>query len=260
MKSKMRKKWLERLCWIGLFLCLWEGSVKLFRVSPMLFPPVEKVFSVLMEGLLRGELLWQTLYSVWIIAVSLVISAVLALGLALAAGRHPLAASLIDTVTALAHPLPGLALLPLIIMWFGTGTGAVLAIVIHSALWPILVNLLSGFASMPSVYEEAGKNLGMSGVRITLEIRMKASLSYLISGLKIGWARGWRAFISAEMVFGAVGAHGGIGWYILTQRTFMNTAGLFAGIILVIFVGILVEDVVFAVWERRTLEKWGMKQ
>lgn len=260
MKRKMRKKWLERLCWIGLFLCLWEGSVKLFHVSPMLFPPVETVFLVLVEGLLWGELLWQTLYSVWMIAASLVISAVLALGLALAAGRHPLAASLIDTVTALAHPLPGLALLPLIIMWFGTGTGAVLAIVIHSALWPILVNLLSGFGSMPSVYEEAGKNLGMSGVRITLEIRMKASLSYLISGLKIGWARGWRAFISAEMVFGAVGAHGGIGWYILTQRTFMNTAGLFAGIILVIFVGILVEDVVFAVWERRTLEKWGMKQ
>lgn len=260
MKGLFGKKWMQRLCWIGLFLCLWEGSVKLLRVSPMLFPPVEKVFLVLAEGLLRGELLWQTLYSVWMIAASLVISAVLALVLALASGRHPLAASLIDTVTALAHPLPGLALLPLIIMWFGTGTGAVLAIVIHSALWPILVNLLSGFGSMPSIYEEAGKNLGMSGVRITLEIRIKASLSYLISGLKIGWARGWRAFISAEMVFGAVGEHGGIGWYILTQRTFMNTAGLFAGIILVIFVGILVEDVVFAVWERRTLEKWGMKQ
>lgn len=100
----------------------------------------------------------------------------------------------------------------------------------------------------------------MSPWQITLEIRLKASLAYLISGLKIGWARGWRAFISAEMVFGAVGKHGGIGWYILTQRTFMNTAGLFAGMILVIVIGIVVEDVVFAGLERRTLEKWGMKK
>ena len=84
-------------------------------------------------------------------------------------------------------------------------------------------------------------------------------MAYLISGLKIGWARGWRAFISAEMVFGAVGEKGGIGWYILTQRTFMNTAGLFAGIILVIIVGMLVEDVLFGAIEKHTLEKWGMK-
>ncbi len=256
----MQKKWLHRLGWIGLFLIVWEAGVKITDVSPMLFPPVETVFAVLFQGLFQGELLWQTLYSVWIIVLSLVISAVLAVVLALASGRHPAAASLIDTVTALAHPLPGLALLPLIIMWFGTGTGAVTAIVVHSALWPVLVNLLSGFQSMPPVYEEVGRNLSMPGWRITLEIRLRASLAYLISGLKIGWARGWRAFISAEMVFGAVGEHGGIGWYILTQRTFMNTAGLFAGIILVIAVGILVEDVVFGAVERRTLERWGMKQ
>ncbi len=256
----MQKKWVQRLGWIGLLLSLWEGSVKFIGVSPMLFPSVEEVARTLIQGLVQGDLLRQTLYSVWIILISLVVSALLAVVLALLSGKHPAAASLIDTVTALAHPLPGLALLPLIIMWFGTGTGAVTAIVVHSALWPVLVNLLSGFQSMPTVFEEVGRNLSMPGWQITLEIRLKASLAYLISGLKIGWARGWRAFISAEMVFCAVGEHGGIGWYILTQRTFMNTAGLFAGIILVIAVGVLVEDVVFAAVERRTLERWGMKK
>ena len=130
---------------------------------------------------------------------------------------------------------------------------------VHSALWPVLVNLLSGFRSMPSIYEDIGRSLSRSTAAITLEIRLRASMAYLISGLKIGWARGWRAFISAEMVFGAVGEKGGIGWYILTQRTFMNTAGLFAGIILVIIVGMLVEDVLFGAIEKHTLEKWGMK-
>ena len=235
----MRMKWMERLGWILLFLVLWEGSVKLLHVSSLLFPSVEEVVMTIYDGVVHGDLIWQSLYSVGMIGVSLAISGGLAV--------------------ALAHPLPGLALLPLIIMWFGTGSGAVAAIVVHSALWPVLVNLISGFKSMPAIYEDIGKSLSMSPAAITLEIRLRASLAYLVSGLKIGWARGWRAFISAEMVFGAVGAKGGIGWYILTQRTFMNTAGLFAGIILVILIGMLVEDVLFASIEKHTLEKWGMK-
>lgn len=255
----MRKRWKERLCWIFLFLILWEGSVKLFQVSPLLFPPVEEVVRTGYLGLVKGDLLWQSLYSIGMIGVSLVISGILAVVLALLSTWSRRLESLIDTVTALAHPLPGLALLPLIIMWFGTGSGAVMAIVIHSALWPISVNLISGFKSMPSIYEDIGKSLSMNSLEITLEIRLRASMAALISGLKIGWARGWRAFISAEMVFGAVGNKGGIGWYILTQRTFMNTAGLFAGIILVIGIGLLVEDVLFASVEKHTLEKWGMK-
>ena len=255
----MRKKWKERLCWICLFLILWEGSVKLFQVSPLLFPPVEEVVRTGYLGLVKGDLLWQSLYSIGMIGASLVISGILAVVLALLSTWSKRMESLIDTVTALAHPLPGLALLPLIIMWFGTGSGAVMAIVIHSALWPISVNLISGFKSMPSIYEDIGKSLSMNSLEITLEIRLRASMAALISGLKIGWARGWRAFISAEMVFGAVGDKGGIGWYILTQRTFMNTAGLFAGIILVIGIGLLVEDVLFASVEKHTLEKWGMK-
>lgn len=255
----MRKKWKERLCWIFLFLVLWEAGVKLFDVSPLLFPPVEEVARTCYMGLVHGDLMWQSLYSIWMIGVSLAISGVLAVSLALLSTWSKGLASLIDTLTALAHPLPGLALLPLIIMWFGTGSGAVMAIVVHSALWPISVNLITGFRAMPQIYEDIGKSLSMTGVEITLEIRLRASLASLISGLKIGWARGWRAFISAEMVFGAVGDKGGIGWYILTQRTFMNTAGLFAGIILVIGIGLLVEDVVFASIEKHTLEKWGMK-
>lgn len=255
----MHKKWLERLAWIGLLLVLWEAGVKLIHVSPLLFPPVEDVVKTLYEGIRKGNLIWQSLYSLWMIGLALAISTALAVFLALCSTRSRVFDSLVDTLTALAHPLPGLALLPLIIMWFGTGSGAVLAIVVHSALWPVLVNLLSGFRSMPSIYEDIGRCLSMTPTAITLEIRMKASLGYLISGLKIGWARGWRAFISAEMVFGAVGAKGGIGWYILTQRTFMNTAGLFAGIILVIAVGMLVEDVLFAALEKHTLVKWGMK-
>lgn len=249
-KSLLQKRGIQRTLWILFFLALWETTVKVTKVSPLLFPSVEKVFLTLYEDMVYGNLLWQTLSSIGLLAAAIVISLLAALALAWLSRYGSVWESFVDTLTVIAHPLPGLALLPLIIMWFGTGTGAVLAIVVHSALWPILLNIITGFSEVPSVYMDAGKNLSMPRWRIILEIMLPASAGYIISGAKIGWARGWRAFISAEMVFGSIGGKGGIGWYIFNQRTFMDTAGLFAGIVVVIVIGVLVENVLFSGLER----------
>lgn len=250
-------KGLGRIFWCALLLFVWEVWVKLAHVSPMLFPSVEQVMRALWEDLAYGNLFWQTLASLRIICSGLLIALLLSLAAGLLCVRSKIAASFLDTLTALAHPLPGLALLPLIIMWFGAGTKAVLAVIVHSALWPMLLNLMAGFSSVPEIYLDIGKNLSMGPAAITWEIRLRASMGYLLSGLKIGWARAWRALISAEMVFGSVGGSGGIGWYLLNQRTFMDTAGLFAGILLVVLIGILVEDGCFSLLEKRTLRRWG---
>lgn len=257
-KNRRLSKPLIRLGWIILLLFLWEFSVKVFKISPLLFPPVESVLQTLWTSFIRGDLGFQALYSFGFILVGLTISAVLAILLIWIAFRWPVAGSFIDTVTAIAHPLPGLALLPLLIIWFSAGSGSVLAIVVHSALWPILLNLFSGFNAVPQIYIDAARNLSMRKSDIILSVMFKSALGYFISGLKIGWARAWRALISAEMVFGAIGAKGGIGWYILKQRTFMNTAGLFAGIIIVVVLGILVEDLFFNWLEKVTIRRWGM--
>jgi len=138
-----------RIFWCLCFLLIWELWVKLFHVSPMLFPSVEQVFCTLWEDLVHGSLLGQTLSSLWLIALGLGIALVLSLGFSLLSLASPVFMSLTDTLTSMAHPLPGLALLPLIIMWFGTGTNAILAIIVHSALWPMLLNLLTGFSAVP---------------------------------------------------------------------------------------------------------------
>lgn len=248
----------QRVLWVLLLLAAWEAGVKLLHVSPLVFPPVEQVIQTLVDSLLRGDLLYQTAYSLGIILLGILIAGILAVLLALAASRSRAAASFIDTLTAIMHPLPGLALLPLIILWFGTGSGAVLVILVHSALWPILLNLQAGLAAAPQVYLDCARNFGMRKTAILFEVLLKSAAGYLLSGLKIAFARAWRALISAEMVFGAVGAKGGIGWYILKQRTFMNTSGLFAGILVVIILGIAIEDGLFAAVEKRTVRRWGM--
>jgi len=60
------------------------------------------------------------------------------------------------------------------------------------------------------------------------------------------------------MIFGATGGKGGIGWYIFNKRVFMDTPGLFAGLIVIIIIGILVEDLAFGKLEETTIKKWGI--
>lgn len=243
-----------------MLLLLWELGVKLFHVSPLLIPSVELVFQTLWESLIHGSLLYQALFSVGIIVLGLFISTCLAVLFAFISYLSPIADSFLETLTTLLHPLPGLAILPVIILWFGVGTGSIIVILVHASLWPILLNLKAGFESVPQIYIDAARNLSMNRLSIMIEVMMRSSASEFLSGIRIGWARAWRALISAEMVFGAVGSQGGIGWYILKQRTFMNTAGLFAGVFVIIIIGLVVEDGLFSWIEKHTIIKWGMKK
>jgi len=255
--SKKNKEKLIILFWIIVLLTIWQLAATVGGISRLLLPGIGDVASTLIDALLNGDLLYQIYYSMKVILIGLLIAIFLATILALASQRYMMISGLSKVLSTIGHPLPALALLPLIIIWFGTGDSSIIAIILHSALWPILINLNSGFQAVPQIFLDAGKNLELSPFEIAFEIKLKASLPYLISGVKIAFARSWRALIGAEMVFGAIGLKGGIGWYIFKQRTFMNTSGLFAGIIVVIIIGFLIERFLFDFIEKRTLLKWG---
>ncbi|MEG0092189.1 MAG: ABC transporter permease, partial [Oscillospiraceae bacterium] len=118
MKTTVNKfpKIVTRLFWITIFILVWQGYVKFFNVSPMLFPPVEEIAKELWQGFVTGDLLVQTLYSMWIIVLGLAVAAVAAFLLALLSGINGVTNSFVDTLMTIMHPLPGLALLPLVIM------------------------------------------------------------------------------------------------------------------------------------------------
>jgi len=252
------KRWVSRLIFFVLLLLVWEVTVKLTGISPLLLPPVERVALAFWNGFTKGTLFLQTLFSLGIIILGFCVSLLLALLLGIAARLSPFVDRMVDAMTVMAHPLPGMAILPLIVIWFGTGTPAVTMVIVHACLWPILLSLQSGMKNAPALYTDLGRSFSMSKTSIILEILLPASIAPLLSGFRIGWARAWRALISAEMIFGAIGATGGLGWYIFKERTMMNTAGLFAGIVLVAAIGMLVEGLVFERLEGKTLRKWSV--
>ncbi len=249
---------INKLGWILILIIVWEVVTLSGIVSPLIFPSLGMVIKALISSIVAGELLQQTMFSIIIILEGLLIGAMLAFILAIVSRTSETLNSLVETLITLAHPLPGIALLPIIILWLGTGRSAILFVIVHSVLWPLLLNLISGFKTTPKVYSDVGRNIGLKGLMLFKDIYIPSSLPYLLSGLKIAWARSWRALISAEMVFGAVGGKGGLGWYIFKQRVFMDTAGMFAALLLIMLIGILVEEVFFNKVETITIKRWGM--
>lgn len=149
-------------------------------------------------------------------------------------------------------------MLPLALLWFGLGQGSLVFVLVHSVLWPLALNTLTGFQAVPETLRMAGRNYGLTGLRYVALILMPAAMPSILAGLKIGWAFAWRMLIAAELVFGASAGSGGLGWYIFQNRNELNTDRVFAGLIVVVLIGLLVETVVFRAVEVRTVARWGM--
>lgn len=246
---------------VGLVLIgLWQ-VIYLSGVYPAVsFPSVTQVVRSLVIELGEGVLGWQLLNTLRTILSGLLIGLLLAVLLVLLWRRKGFLADLVQTLVSVAHPLPGVALLPLLILWFGVGERVIIVMIVHSVVWPLAINLKAGMDAMPDIYNQIAHVFSLSWKTRMLEIALPSSLPYLLSGLKTAWARAWRAMIAGEMIFGVIGEHGGLGTYLFQKRVFMDTPALLAGLLVITVMGILVEDIFFVWVEKRTIRKWGMSR
>lgn len=258
MSRLLNNKIAKRALYVLIFLALWQTLFSA-RIAPeILFPSPAQVISALFGELADGSMAVKTGYTFYLIfsglIVSFAITAVLAVLSACSAAVKDFARFLISVL----DPLPGIALLPIAILWFGIGKASIIFIMVHSIVWPSLLSVMSGFDSIPKIYREVGENIGLSKFRIVKDIYVPAAFPSILMGVKNGWARAWRALIAAEMVFSAAGASGGLGWDIYIKRSYYDMPGMFATLIILMFIGILVEDTFFYQMEKRTVRKWGM--
>lgn len=240
-------------------LVAWESGRHLAAVPPVLMPPVMAVVRTLVLGLIDGSLTAQLLRSLAVIVAGTGTAMLTALVAVPLASVHRWARDGLAVVSGLLHPLPGIAVLPVVVLWVGVGTPAVFVVIVHSIFWPLVTNLLAGYRALPRTWQEMAANYRVGPLRYLLFIALPGLMPYLLAGLRIAWARSWRALISAELVFGALAGGGGVGWYLASRRAFMDSEGLFAGILLVMIVGSAVESLLFRMLERRTVERWGMQ-
>lgn len=255
--------WLRKSLILAVLAGLWEGIAR-WQDNELLLPTFLQTARALGEGLASGELLVKLRISLAVLLQGYAVGVLAALALTTLAVSTRLGRDLLSTLTSMFNPLPAIALLPLALLWFGLGQGSLVFVLVHSVLWPLALNTYAGFQSVPETLRMAGRNYGLHqqwlGLRYVLQILLPAALPAILSGLKIGWAFAWRTLIAAELVFGASSGKGGLGWYIFQNRNELYTDKVFAGLAMVILIGLLVEGLGFQTLERLTVRRWGMQR
>ena len=193
---------------------------------------------------------WFSLYIIgWGLGLAVVTAALVVTGAMLS----PLLSDWVQALMAVLHPLPGIAVLPVIILWLGTGSRSIVAVIWFSSVWPLIANLHTGLRSVPTTQIEVGRNLGLKGIPLVRSILLPG-LSYILTGLRVvGPARG-RLRLPRRW-FWASGGEGGLGWFIY-KNAFHGIPSVFGGMIIIILIGLLVERLCFEEIELRTVRRW----
>jgi NitT/TauT family transport system permease protein len=254
-----QQDWLRRGLILAVLALAWEIAAR-WQGNDLLLPTFLQTARAFVEGIASGELVEKSRISLLLLLQGYLAGVLAAFLLTALAVSTQVGRDLLGTLTAMFNPLPAIALLPLALLWFGLGRGSLVFVLIHSVLWPLALNTYAGFQGVPETLRMAGRNYGLRGLRYVLQILVPAALPAIVSGLKIGWAFAWRTLIAAELVFGASSGRGGLGWYIFQNRNELLTDRVFAGLAMVIVIGLAVEGVVFQALERVTVRRWGMQR
>ncbi|RUU01898.1 ABC transporter permease [Mesorhizobium sp. USDA-HM6] len=237
---------------------IWEVYARQLD-NPLLFPTLTDTFKSLYANFADGTLptrIWTTLK---ILLAGYAIGTVLAFVLTVLAINTRIGTDFLETMTAMFNPLPAISLLPLALIWFGLGPSSLIFVLLHSVLWAVALNTHSGFLGVSRTLRMVGANYGLTGLSYVIRILVPAAFPSILTGLKIGWAFAWRTLIAAELVFGVSSGQGGLGWFIFENRNLLDIPAVFAGLLTVIIIGLVVENLIFQTIERKTLQKWGMK-
>lgn len=227
--------------------------------NPLLFPTFHDTVITMFDKIKDGTIPMRAWTSVKVLLMGYAAGIVLAAIFTVLAISTRIGTDFLETMTAMFNPLPAIALLPLALIWFGLGNGSLVFVLIHSVLWPVALNTHSGFKSVSNTLRMVGRNYGLRGLPYVMRILIPAAFGSILTGLKIGWAFAWRTLIAAELVFGVSSGQGGLGWFIFENRNLLDIPAVFAGLLTVIVIGLIVENLIFRTIEKRTVLKWGLQ-
>ncbi len=253
------RKTVYQAIFVLIVLGIWAFFVR-EQVTEMTMPPPWELGKVFFNFIISGELLIKLYHTVLAIIVGLFASILIAIVMTSAALLFTRAAYVVEVLTSIMHPMPSVAMIPLVIVWIGIGFPGVVALTINSCLWPILLNSYTGFRAVHVTYMEVGRNVGLRKFKLILHVMIPSALPYLLAGLKVAWARSWRTVVAAEMVFGTTSESEGIGWFIFEALQYVNFSQILSGVLVIILFGILMERGVFETIEKKTVIRWGMSK
>jgi sulfonate transport system permease protein len=237
----------------GLF-GLWTLLAELKIWPPYLFPTPWGVGEALYAGFQDHSFLIAIAVSMRRVLIGYAISVVLGMILGLGIGSSKFLEETMGGLLVSLQSLPSICWWPLALLWFGLSQNAILFVVIMGSLLSVTLAMEDGRKQMPKIYGMAGRNLGASGFQLFWHVLLPASLPFIVSGLKQGWAFAWRSLITAEMLYLSLG----LGQVLMMGRDLNDMSAVIAVMILIIAIGYVVDGLVFKSMESRMQRRWGL--
>jgi len=244
---------------IGFFAVLigaWHLACVARIWSPVLVPSPESVGRYLWEIIRDGSLWSSTVVTLKRLLAGYVIGLLAGVPLGLFTARIQV---LRDTLGMLAlglQGLPSVCWVPLALLWFGQTESAMLFVVIMGTLWSVILATETGVRNVNPIYIRAASTMGSHGVHTWLHVMLPASLPFIVSGMKQGWAFAWRSLMAAE-IYVTILTGFGLG-HLLHYGRELNAMDQVVGIMIVIvLIGLLADKILFSPWEKFLHHRWG---
>jgi len=257
-RRPVRKTFVRRIAnqviFYGLLLGLWALLAKLRIWPPYLFPAPWSVAGAIWAGVQDHSFLIGIAVTMKRMLIGYGLSVVLGLVLGLGVASNEFLEETVGPLLVSLQSLPSICWVPLAILWFGLSEKAILFVVLMGCVLSVTISMEDGRKQMPKIYSMAGRNLGASGFKLFWHVMLPASLPFIVSGMKQGWAFGWRSLIQAEMIFLTIG----LGQLLMMGRDLNDMSQVIAVMLLIIGLGYLVNRLVFRNLESALQRRWGL--
>ena len=231
-------------------IVLWEFCARVLVANNLFFTPLSDIAVRTVELWSTGELQNHICVSFIEFAGGFALAVALGILLGVVLAEFPLIRGLVDPWVSMLYATPIIALGPLFILWLGIGVISKSSIVFLVAVFPILINTVSGLTTTDKVFIEVAESFGANAWQIYVKVRMPAALPFIIAGLRLGVARALVGVVVAELF----GARAGLGFLILNSAQSFDTAGVFVGVIILAIAGVL--SVELLKWLEFKLAPW----
>jgi NitT/TauT family transport system permease protein len=251
----MRRTLFAILFFVAL-VAIWAALVHAGIWSPVLLPSPISVWEYLVAATRDGTLLTATVVTLRRLLAGYAIGLAIGLPLGLLTASSTFFEDTVGVLALGLQTLPSVCWVPLALLWFGQTEGAMLFVVIMGTVWSVVIATDTGVRTIPPIYARAARTMGSNYFHRWTRVILPASLPYLVSGMKQGWAFAWRSLMAAE-IYVTILTGFGLG-HLLHYGRELNAMDQVIGIMLVIIViGLLTDKILFSPWERFLHRRWG---
>jgi len=250
------RRFLFAAVFFAILLLLWQWVFYAKVWSPVLLPSPLQVAAYLKSALIDGTLGQATLVTMRRLLIGYLTGIICGVPLGLLTARWNIFRDTIGTMALGLQTLPSVCWVPLALLWFRQTEAAMLFIVIMGTLWSVIIATDTGVRNVPPIYRRAALTMGSKYLHMWFKVILPASLPFIVSGMKQGWAFAWRSLMAAE-IFVPILTGFGLGQLLHFGRE-QNAMEQVIGIMIVIVViGLLADKIFFSPVERFLHRRWG---